>query len=125
MSRGFIFGTDPLKFTTPVTVPAVAASTEIAAGLAAEEAEDGSEAGCDLLHPKSKISEISAEQKKILPRINADKRGSEKCEMLIQAIDFYAPPNIQSLLLYLRVSAFISGKIFNRLSPQLHVPYWR
>jgi hypothetical protein len=48
MSSGFIFGTDPLKFTTPVTVPAVAASTEIVAGLAAE---DGSEAGCDLLHP--------------------------------------------------------------------------
>jgi hypothetical protein len=51
MSNGFIFGTGPLKFTTPVTVPDVAASTEIVAGLTAEEAEDGSEAGCDLLQP--------------------------------------------------------------------------
>ena len=65
---------------------------EIVAVLADEEAEDGSGAGCDLLQPKSKISEISAEQKKILPRINADKRGSGKCEMLIQDIDFYGPP---------------------------------
>jgi hypothetical protein len=77
----------------PMIVPAVAASTEIVAGLAAEEVEDGSEAGCDLLQPESRISEISAEQKKILPRINADERGSEKGEMLrIQAIDFYGPP---------------------------------
>jgi hypothetical protein len=93
MSNGFIFGTDPLKFTTPVTVPAVAASTEIVAGLAAEEAEDGSEAGCDLAHPKSRISKTSAEQKKILPRINADEHGSEKCgKLVIQSIEFYGPP---------------------------------
>lgn len=73
-------------------VPDVAESTEIVAGLAAEEAEDDSEAGCDLLQPKSRISEISAEQK-ILPQINADERGSKKCEKLtIQAIDFYGPP---------------------------------
>jgi len=37
-----------------------------------------SAAGWDLLQPESKISEISAEHKKILRRINADKRGSEK-----------------------------------------------
>jgi hypothetical protein len=93
MSRGFIFGADPLKLTTPLIVPAVATSTEIVAGLAAEEAEDGSEAGCDLPQPRSRISEMSAEQKKILPRIYADERGSEKCgKLTIQAIDFYGPP---------------------------------
>ena len=73
----------------PLIVPAVAVSMEIV--LAEEEAEGDSGAGCDLLQPESRISEISAEQKKILPRINADKRVSEKCEMLIQAIDFYGP----------------------------------
>jgi hypothetical protein len=100
MSSGFILGADPLKLTTPLIVPAVAASTVIVAGLAAEEAEDGSEAGCVLLQPKIRISEISAEQKKILPRINADERGSEKCEKLtIQAIDFYVPPKSKVIAL--------------------------
>jgi len=79
-------------------VPAVEASTVIVAGLAVG-------AGCsepvlDLLQPKSKISEISAEEKKILPRINADKRGSKKSEMLrIQAIDSYGLPIFMTVAL--------------------------
>jgi hypothetical protein len=93
MSNGFIFCTDPLKLTTPLIVPAVAESTEIVAGLAAEEAEDGSESDCGLLQPESRVSEISVEQKKILPRINADERGSEECKKLtIQAIRFLWSP---------------------------------
>jgi len=49
MSNGFIFGTDPLKFTTPVTVPAVATSIEIVDGFGA--AAGCSDAGWDLLQP--------------------------------------------------------------------------
>jgi hypothetical protein len=98
MSSGFIFGTDPLKLTTPLIVPAVTMSTKIVAGLAAED--DDSDAGCDLLQPKIRISEIIAEQKKILRRINADERGPEECEKLtIQAIDFVVPPKFPRLLL--------------------------
>ena len=64
---------------------------EIVAGLAAEEAD--SDAGCDLPQPESKISEISAEQKKNVPWIHADERGLENCErLMIQTIKFLWSP---------------------------------
>lgn len=98
MSSGFILGGLPLKLTMPLTVPEVAGSTVIVAALGA--AVGCSEAGWELLQPETRISEISAEKNKTLPRINADERGLEKCEKLtIQAIDFYGPPNIQSVAL--------------------------
>src|SRR5947209_8200026 len=75
MSSGFIFGGAPLKLTMPLMEPAVAGSTEMVADFA--EVEDGAGAGCELLQPESAIKPTAW---KSLLRMNADKRGSKKCQ---------------------------------------------
>ncbi len=95
---------------------------EIVAVLAEEAAEDESRAGCDLLHPESRISDISAEQKKILPRINADERGSKKGAMLaIEAIDFYGLPISKVVIRVNPRSSAVGFSIARRHRHMFHV----
>ncbi|HEX4606247.1 MAG TPA: hypothetical protein VH724_19760 [Candidatus Angelobacter sp.] len=65
MSRGFIFGAAPLKLTTPLIDPALAASMLMVPALGADAG--CSEAGWDLLHPSGKnaISKVTNTKKRL------------------------------------------------------------